>query len=204
MLIMSVRFARAIAASTLLLVAAPPAFAQQFSESYQFLEAVRKEDGTKMDDLVKKTNGTIVDTRDRETREYALHIVARKGKTVYLRWLLQKKANPNVQDADGNSPMMIAVNTGYFEGVQVLIRYKANINLANSAGETPLIRAVQLRNIEMVRELLANGADPDRTDVLAGMSARDYARADTRSPQIAKLLDEAKKIDRSAIAGPRL
>ena len=200
---MSFRVSRIAAALTLAL-AATPAAAQQFSESYQFLEAVRSGDGGKVTEILRESNNLIINTKDRSTGEAALHIVARQNNATYLRFLLQKKANPNIQDARGNTPLMIAATSGFFEGVGILVTYKANVNLANASGETPLIRAVQLRNADMVRTLLEAGADPDRADLLAGMSARDYAASDTRSPVIAKLLAEAPKIDRSAVAGPRL
>ena len=59
------------------------------------------------------------------------------------------------------------------------------------AGETALIIAVQARNARAVRALLDAGADPDKNDY-AGYSARDYAKRDTRSRQMADLI-EAKK-----------
>jgi ankyrin repeat protein len=199
---MLLRAFRAAAVPALLLAAAP-AYAQQFSDSYQFLEAVRKGDGTKVMKLVTDTNGGIVNAKS-DSGEAALHIIARNGDAVYLRYLIQKGANPNIQDAAGNSPMMIAVNSGFEDGVRILITYRANVNLPNNSGETPLIRAVQLRKRDLVVTLLAAGADPDRADVLAGLSARDYARTDTRSPAIAKLLADAPKATRSNVAGPKL
>lgn len=201
---MSFRAFRAGAAAAALVLAAPPAFAQQFSESYQFLEAVRKADGNKVTEMLNKPGTSIVNTKDRESGETALHIVTRRGDAAYMRFLLQRDASPNLQDGAGNTPMMVAANAGFVDGIKVLVRYKANVNQGNSSGETPLIRAVQLRNAEMVRVLLAAGADPDRPDALAGMSARDYARTDTRSPTIAKLLADAPKVNRSAVSGPRL
>lgn len=195
---------RAAAAAGMLLLATAPAYAQHFSDSFEFLDAVRKQDGTKVMKLMTDTNGSIVNTKDRSTGEGALHIVAKNGDPVYLRYLIQKGANPNIQDGAGNSPMMIAVNNGWDEGVGILITYHANVNLPNNSGETPLIRAVQLRKKDLVVTLLAAGADPDRTDIIAGRSARDYARADTRSPAIAKLLADAPKAGKSNVAGPRL
>lgn len=187
----------------MLLLAATPAYAQRFSDSFQFLDAVRKSDGSKVMQIMTDTNGSIVNTKDRSTGEAALHIVAKNGDPVYLRYLIQKGANPNIQDAQGNSPMMIAVNNGWDEGVEILITYHANVNLGNSSGETPLIRAVQLRKKDLVVTLLAAGADPDKPDVIAGMSARDYAKRDTRSPAITKLLTDAPKAGKSNVSGPR-
>jgi ankyrin repeat protein len=193
-----------LAAIAMLLVAAP-AQAQHFSDSYQFLEAVKKQDGTKVMQILTDTNGGVINARDRETGEGALHLVVRQSDSTYLRFLIQKGANPNIQDGRGNTPMMIAVETGYTEGVQILIRYGANVNLANSSGETPLIRAVQLRKLDLVRTLLDAGADPDRTDHISGQSARDYARLDTRMPpSIVKLLADAPKANNAAVSGPRL
>lgn len=203
---MSFPFLHAAAAATALLIAAPAA-AQQFSEGYEFLEAIRKEDGTKVMEILNKPGVRIIDTKDRNTGEAALHIVAKSAKPsslVYLRFLLQRGANPNVQDSQGNSAMLLATNIGFNEAVQVLVTYKANVNQRNSRGETPLIRAVQLRNLELVNLLLQSGADPDLADASAGLSARDYAKADTRSPAIAKALADAPRAKPRTAVGPQL
>jgi ankyrin repeat protein len=68
----------------------------------------------------------------------------------------------------------------------------AKVDAANRAGETALIVAVQHRQIPIVRDLLEAGADPDKTDSVAGYSARDYAKRDNRTPALLKLI-EAKK-----------
>jgi hypothetical protein len=43
--------------------------------------------------------------------------------------------------------------------------------------------------MSMVRALLDKGANPKRTDSVAGYSAIDYARRDSRSAAILKLLE---------------
>jgi ankyrin repeat protein len=202
---MSFRALGAPIAAALLACAATPACAQQFSDGYNFLEAVRKGDNNKVVNTLNEPGNRIVDTKDRNTGEAALHIVVKRGDAVYLRFLLQREANPNILDGQGNSPMMLAVNTGFVEGVQILLTYKANVNQRNAQGETPLIRAVQRRDAEMVRVLLDAGADPDQSDTIAGMSARDYARTDARIPSaIAKALADAPKAQRKNVAGPKL
>ena len=197
-------FHTAIAALVLLLVSSP-AHAQQFSDSYSFLEAIKKQDGGKVMKILTDTNGSVINAKDRATGEGALHIVARQGDSTWLRYLIQKGANPNIQDGRGNTPMMIAVETGYAEGVQILIRYGGNANLGNSSGETPLIRAVQMRKLDMVRILLEGGANPDQADIISGQSARDYVRIDRRMPpSITKLIEDAPKVNRSTVTGPKL
>jgi ankyrin repeat protein len=202
---MSVRFARPIVALSLLAALAAPATAQiGGSESSKFLQAIKDQKGDDVIEMLNKPGTTIINTRDYSTRETALHIVARRGDERYTLFLLQKGADPNIRDGKGNTPLMIAVSAGADPVVQALIKHKANVNLANDSGETPLIRAVQQRDINLVRELLTAGADPDAADSLAGMSARDYAHSDSRAPAIAKLIDETPKRDRKAVAGPKL
>jgi ankyrin repeat protein len=190
--------------ATALAVSSTSVVAQQRTQSYEFLEAVRKGDGDKVTGFLNQPGQLLINSKDRTTGDGALHIVAGRNDAVYLRFLLSKGADPNIQDASGNTPAMLAVEKGFTEGLDSLIRYKANLNLANSRGETPLIRAVQLRRVDLVRTLLEGGANPDQTDVIAGMSARDYARRDTRTPALLKLMDDAPKTKKPVVSGPRL
>lgn len=196
-----------VAIAAVLSSAALPAAAQQFSDSYQFLKAVREADGNKVNEYLQDKSLRIVNTRDRETGEGAIHIVTKRDDSLYLRVLLQHDdINKNLQDHQGNTALLIAAQRGWDEGVRLLIKYGANVDLANAAGETPLIRAVQVHNFAIVDALLKANANPDRTDNVTGKSARDYARQETRYPQIARLLAEAPKggTKGSATAGPRL
>jgi uncharacterized protein len=200
-------FSRAFRAAALAVLAfqVAPATAQQFSDSHQFLEAVRKADGATVDKYLRDESLGIVNTKDRTTGEAALHIAAARSDALYLRVLLQaNNVNPNIQDRAGNTPLIVAAQQNWVEGVAILIKYRANVNLANSRGETPLILAVQLHNAELVRQLLAAGADADRADYQAGKSARDYARDFNRYPNIAKMLADAPKKGAGGVAGPKL
>ena len=183
---------------------AAPAAAQQQSQSYKFIEAVRKADGNTVTTMLDQPGQTIVNARDGSSGEGALHIVTRRGDGTYLRYLLARGADANMRDRQGNTPMMIAVEAGNPELVDILARSRANANLGNGGGETPLIRAVQRRDLTMVRAVMAAGGNPDQTDNVAGMSARDYAKADPRATAIAKLIDETPKKAPRAVAGPRL
>lgn len=186
------------------LLTALPAAAQQQSQGYKFLEAVRKSSGDEVVKMLDQPGQRIVNARDVTTGEGALHIVVKRGDATYLRFLLARGADPNMRDGRGDTPLLLAVQYGQNDMVDILAAAKANPNLANGGGETPLIRAVQKRDLALVRSLLAAGANPDQTDNVAGMSARDYANADTRSPAIAKLIDEKPKRAVRAVAGPRM
>lgn len=174
------------------------------SNGYKFLQAVREAKGEDVTKLLNEPGSTIVNTKDYSSGETALHIVAKRGDATYTRFLLQKGANPNLRDGRGNTPLMTAVSAGAQPLIAILLAAKANVNIGNAAGETPLIRAVQLRDIQMVRELITAGADADQADSLAGMSARDYAKSDTRTPALAKLFDDVPKRDRRVVSGPKL
>jgi len=79
----------------------------------------------------------------------------------------------------------------------------AKVDLANRRGETALIVAVQQRQRPLVELLLAAGANPDKADHAAGYSARDYAKRDTRSSDLIKLIETVKST-RAKVAGPKI
>jgi hypothetical protein len=186
------------------LLSATPASAQ-FSDSYNFLKAVRERDGNKATEFLSRPGTVIVDTRDSATGEAGVHIVTRARDLTWLTFLLQKGAKPDLRDGRGNTALMIASQIGFLEGAQQLLKFRATVDVANSAGETPLITAVQTRNAAMVRLLMLAGANPNRADSAAGLSAKDYAARDRRSAAILKIIEETKPTKSAgAAAGPKL
>jgi ankyrin repeat protein len=181
----------ALAALTGALMAPLPA-AAQFSDSYKFLEAVKKKDGNKVTDALAEPGTTIINTRDVTTGQTALHIVVARRDRTWLEFLISKGANVNTRDFKGVTPLVLAANLNFIEGVEVLVAKGARVDDANDAGETPLISAVHNRNVPMMRLLLKAGANPDRADN-SGRSARDYAVLEGRgSPLIAEIESKAK------------
>jgi ankyrin repeat protein len=188
--------------SLLAVAVAVPASAQ-FSDSYNFLKAVKDRDGAKATELLGKGGPNLVDTPDFSTNERAIHLVAKDGDLAWLGFLLKKGARVDVKDNQGNTPLIDAVRSGFLDGARLLIAKSAKVNEANSMGETPLIVAVQRRDVPMTRLLLSEGADPGKRDTASGMSARDYAVRDGRSDAILRLMDEAKPAPKGPIQGPR-
>ncbi len=176
-----------------LLVASLAAPAQaQFSDSYKFLEAVRKKEGQEVTDKLAEPGTTIINTRDITSGETALHIVTGRRDLTWMSFLIGKGANVNVRDAKGITPLVQATNLGFLEGVDLLIAQKARVDESNNAGETPLITAVHNRNTQLMRILLKAGANADRADN-SGRSARDYALLEgSNSPMINEILNSAK------------
>ena len=195
---------RTLSPALLLSLLVLPAAAQQQSQSYKFLEAIRKADGSAVESILGTPGQRIINTRDVTSGEGAIHIVTKRGDATYLRYLLVKGADPNLKDARGNTAMMLATEAGSPAMIDLLKAGRANANVANNSGETPLIRAVQRRDLPVVRALLAAGANPDQTDNIAGMSARDYAKTDARSPAILKEIEASPARTTKAVAGPKL
>lgn len=173
------------------LAVAVPAQAQ-FSDGYKLLEAVKKLDGTKVTDMLADPSVS-VNTRDVTSGETALHIVVQKRNKVWVDFLLQQGANPNIADSKGVTPLMLAANLGFLEAVQSLVTGGARVDIADQTGETPLISAVHRRDAALVRALLKAGANPDRADN-SGRSARDYAELDGRGGAILTEIEAAAKV----------
>jgi uncharacterized protein len=164
----------------------------QFSESYRFLEAVRKKEGDKVNDTLNEPGTQVVNTRDKTSGESALHIVTARRDLVWMQFLVGKGANVNIRDARGTTPLVVAVGLNFLEGVEFLLGQGARVDEPDNTGETPLITAVHRRDIGMVRALLKAGGNPDRPDN-SGRSARDYAQLDGKGSTMLNELDNAPK-----------
>ena len=163
-----------IALGSLAMLASPLA-AQRTSDGYRFIKAVRDRDGDVATELLNEPGTTIVNAREITTGETALHAVVQRRDLTWVRFLLQRGANPNIADKNGVYPLQIAAQLGFIEGVERLIEGGAEVDVSDVTGETPLISAVHRRDVKMVEILVVNGASPDRADN-SGRTARDYAK----------------------------
>ncbi|WP_296679723.1 ankyrin repeat domain-containing protein [Novosphingobium sp.] len=174
--------------------------AAQFSDAYKFLESVKKKEGQQVTDALDKGNPNLINTRDVTTGETALHIVTQRRDLTWMQYLIGKGANVNARDVKGQTPLVVASNFSFVEGVDLLVSHGAKVDETNNAGETPLITAVHNRNIALVRILLKAGANPARSDN-SGRSAIDYAAIDGKTGTIYTELDATRK-SKSAAAKP--
>ncbi len=177
-------------ASILALVLAAPAAAQFQSEGYKFLEAVKDRDGNVATDMLNKPGTQVVNTRDITSGDTGLHLVVQRRDLLWIRFLLQRGADPNIRNKKGLTPLQIATTLGFTDGVEALVKGGANVNVGDQTGETPLIAAVHQRNPELVRVLLALGADPDHNDN-SGRSARQYMELMSGNSLLKQIFQEA-------------
>lgn len=178
----------ALTALMVAVMALPGPAQAQFSDSYKFLEAVRKKDGTAATALLDKGSSSLINTRDLTSGNTALHIATTRRDLTWMQFLVAKGANVNTPNVKGETALVVAVNLGFNEGAELLIGNGAAVDARNRTGETPLITAVHNRNVGLMRLLLKAGADPDRADN-SGRSSRDYAALD---PKAEMLLNEIK------------
>ncbi|MFM5886657.1 MAG: ankyrin repeat domain-containing protein [Novosphingobium sp.] len=185
-------FRNAAAALIAASIAWPMPAAAQFSDSFKFLESVRKKEGQQVTDALDKGNPNLVNTRDFTTGETALHIVTGRRDVTWMQFLIAKGANVNARDGKGQTPLVVASNYNFVEGVELLVTHGARVDESNNAGETPLITAVHNRNVALVRVLLKAGASASRADN-SGRTALDYAAIEGKGGVIWTELEAARK-----------
>ena len=197
---------RAGLAIAMMAAAVPAAGQSQYnvngSEGEAFLEAIEKGDNNKAIPMMEEPGSRVVNYKGFKG-DTALHIATRKRELDWVGYLLKKGADPNIGDANGDTALIVASRIGFEEAVDWMVRLGAKVDSPNRRGETALIIAVQQRQPRVVERLLLAGANPDKSDHAAGLTARDYAKRDTRNPNLLKLIETVKSTKKQ-VAGPTL
>ncbi len=178
---------------------ATPAHAQLKSDGFVFLEAVEERNGDVVTEALNEPGkgDVLVNTRDRRSGDTALHIVTRRRDALWITFLTSKGGNPNIANREGLTPIQIAANLGFIDGVEALLKGGARADVTNNSGETPLIAAVHRRDTALVKVLMANGANADHNDN-SGRSARDYAQLQGARNQLLAEMDAADEARKEA------
>ena len=188
---MTLRVMTAIAAALLLSAQTGSGF-----DGEKFVQSVKQRDNETALQLLDERGPIIVNAKDGNGDTALLVAVARRDDS-WTGFLLNNGADPNIANRSGDTPLIAAARVGYQNGAEWLVTRKAKVDEANKMGETALIIAVQQRHAGLVKFLLSKGANPDKPDSAAGYSARDYAKRDTRNPELLRLI-EAKKATAAA------
>ena len=107
--------------------------------------------------------------------------------------LLNRGANVNLPDSEGDTALNIAVQRGNVELVNMLLSKGADPNIKNKLGGTPLMWAGVFGRKEIAQILLDKGADPRAKDV-DGMTAAAWAAKNNRQEMVEFLkLAETKR-----------
>ncbi|QEU12205.1 ankyrin repeat domain-containing protein [Dermabacter vaginalis] len=106
----------------------------------------------------------------------ALMDAAREGNVDALRPAFDAGVPLNMQDADGNTMLMLAAYHGHAVLVRLLAERGADVDLLNDRGQSPLAGAVFKGFDDVVDALVDAGADPDAGRPSARDSASFFAR----------------------------
>jgi len=105
----------------------------------------------------------------------------REGNTATLRKLLEKGADPNIRDTEGNSPLANATLNDNVSHVRLLLEAGANdqeaaLELASRQGHQEIVRALLDKNVRPTSAALAKAAGNGRietVELLIGAGAQD-------------------------------
>jgi ankyrin repeat protein len=86
--------------------------------------------------------------------------LARNGDATGLAALLSQGLGVNLQDAKGNTLLMLAAYHGKAETVAMLLKARATVDLRNAKGQTPLGGVAFKGYVDIATLLLDAGADP--------------------------------------------
>ncbi len=96
---------------------------------------------------------------------FALKAVIYKGKDLKLvRFLLLHGAYVSCINHRGQTPLMLAAQSGDFQVVRLLLRDHAALHVMDKSGKTPLMYAAQGGNLKIIRFLLSKGVSPAAED----------------------------------------
>ena len=127
-------------------------------------------------------------------RDDSLLTAARQGNVASMRALLKEKANPNVAEPDGTTPLHYAIRQNSVEAVDLLIAAHADAKAANRYGVTPLWVACTNGNASIIERLIKAGADPNAANP-EGETPLMTASRTGRVEAVRMLLVNGAKID---------
>lgn len=97
-------------------------------------------------------------------RETPLHISSIEGTTEQVSLLIEKGADLDVLDKDGNAPIHHSIVKCHIGILQKLTEAKANVNMRNEEGKSPVYLATELDQDEFVMILISFNANVGLSD----------------------------------------
>jgi ankyrin repeat protein len=146
-------------------------------------------------------HGAMVDGRDGSGDTTPLLMAVVMNHIEAVRILLAAGADPNVRDDVGDAPLRICADKGYLEMARLLLVCGATKTIDEWGGDRPMTAlglAARGLHVEMVKLLLAHGADPQRKNVddltpldcLEFVDSPDDPTAQDRLQEIRRLLGD--------------
>ena len=117
-----------------------------------------------------------------------------KGNEKCLKALIEGGANPDIQNDDGVTALMIAIPES-FDSMENLLRAGADVNLASMEGITALVLAVTSRKTRILKKLIEGGADVNKIDKYYEYTALMIAAASGYNDCIRELIREGADVN---------
>ncbi|KAF3289933.1 hypothetical protein TWF970_003676 [Orbilia oligospora] len=114
--------------------------------------------------LVKNVADIDVNVQDAEGLTALHHAVDNDYKDVVKLLVEKKKADCNVQNLAGATPLLIVAENGEQKIASLLLEGGADPNIQDNEGQTPLSLAMDFSHQEIAQMLVEHGADPNGTD----------------------------------------
>ena len=127
--------------------------------------------------------------------------------TAYKRWdvvrfLLSKKADPNLGAVTGTHPLGFACQDGQFDIVHALLEAGENPNLCDPNYLLPIVYVARSGRVDVMKDFIAHGADVNLNGVDG--PALYHAVGYDRLPIVQLLLDSGARIDIPPAVGTQL
>ncbi|CAH3039511.1 unnamed protein product [Pocillopora meandrina] len=107
------------------------------------------------------SKGLDIDSRAQSLGITPAMVSIRFGKLEALKYLLEKGADGSLKTSEGQfSHLSLAVKAGSVAAIELLLSHGCSIDDRDNQGETPLMHAAVAGNTEVLKYLLAQGADP--------------------------------------------
>lgn len=100
------------------------------------------------------------------TYEHCLFSAIRK-KNIKIVNMILRDAKINIEQVNfhGDTPLLVACNINFTEGVRLLLKYGANVNVQNDGGQTPLMLMAMNQNVKSMNDILRYRPNVKITDV---------------------------------------
>ncbi|KAL7636590.1 UNVERIFIED_CONTAM: hypothetical protein RMT77_013367 [Armadillidium vulgare] len=172
--------------------------AKRWTLNSQLLLAIQNNDVTGASKLFNE--GLDADTRFCINSEKlpAICLSVRNNDLNMVKLLIGLGASVNQRDSNGESPLHITCEHGYFTIAKLLLDNRADVQCKNKNGQTPIHLAAKMGRTDMVNVLISYGASLNKTDNL-GRTPLHYAAAINYSAVVRVLLEagaDAKVIDK--------
>lgn len=119
-------------------------------------------DEVTLKNAINNINITNIDNIDNEGNTLLYHACRKNFKNI-IKFLLEKGANPNISNNEGNTPLHIVMDLrcNIIDIIKILIKYGANINTINKAGSNPFNYYCILHHhdFKLGKYLIEKGAD---------------------------------------------